>query len=299
MKIFIGVLIAFPLIIGIISMIVHTIHHLLSKKNHAFAIPSLLFHTVTDKRSINQSHIKTAVFNNFLDRLNRRNYTTLTAYEAATLSEKTLTTLSPFVVVTFDDGFESVFTHAIPVLDRYAMKATVFPIVKYFDTGTFSSWDVYPTQKHLSKQQIRAIAESGHEIGSHTLTHPDLRLLSEKELEKELSESKKILEDILGRSVVTVSFPWGSWNERVWRKAQECGYKAAVAYRKHRAAKRPILPATGVYRFDTVEDIIEKIENKYPFSNAWARGTIMPHFAKGAAMWKFRSSYSVFNYFLK
>jgi peptidoglycan/xylan/chitin deacetylase (PgdA/CDA1 family) len=129
------------------------------------------------------------------------------------------------------------------------------------------------------------------------MTHADLRMLYDKELYHELSESKKLLEDITGIPVRTISFPFGSLNKRVWEHAKKCGYEAAVAYRNHKQAKLPIFPITGVYKFDTVEDIIEKIEQRQTFSNARARSAVMPHFAKGTAVWKFRKTYSVFNVF--
>ena len=265
---------------------------LLSKDNR---IATLLFHSVSTKPLTEQSHITTSTFKQLLSYIRKQNYHTLTAYEMALLPEETSNTSVTYISLTFDDGFENFFTNAIPLLEQFNIKASVFIVAGSIDS--YSSWDIYKPQKQLSKEQILSISNAGHEIGSHTLSHPDLVLLSDKEITRELSESKNILEDITGVPVKSLSFPFGSWSMRVWDIAKECGYEAAVAYRKHSLAKPPIIPATGVYAFDSVEDIIEKIEMKQANSNAMQRSSIMPHFAKGTPVWKFRKKYNIFNYF--
>ncbi len=283
-----------PLLIGVIALV--TLSRGRSSPGgriRTCPIPVLLFHSVTEASSVEQSTITKVTLEQLLSYLHTNGYTTRTVYDTAQHPEESGD--SPQVALIFDDGFENFYTLALPLFAHHACKASIFPVVNSLDT--YSSWDTYAPQKQLSKEQVRLIAEAGHEIGSHTLTHPDLVLLSEKDLLHELSESKKILEDITGKAITSLSFPFGSWNKRVWQCAQECGYKAAVAYRKHRAAIPPILPATGVYAFDTCKDIIEKIEKKHTFSNTSTRSAIMPHFAKGTPMWKFRGSYDIVNFF--
>ncbi len=283
-----------PLLIGVISLVTLSRGRRISGRQiRTCPIPVLLFHSVTETPSVELSYITKVTLEQFLSYLHTNGYTTRTAYDTAQHHEESGD--SPQAALIFDDGFENFYTLALPLFDRYACKASIFPVVNSLDT--YSSWDTYAPQKQLSKEQVRLIAKAGHEIGSHTLTHPDLILLSDKDVLHELSESKKILEDITGKAITSLSFPFGSWNERVWQCARECGYKAAVAYRKHRAAIPPILPATGVYAFDTCEDIIEKIEKKLTFSNTSTRSAIMPHFAKGTPLWKFRRSYDIVNFF--
>jgi peptidoglycan/xylan/chitin deacetylase (PgdA/CDA1 family) len=175
------------------------------------------------------------------------------------------------------------------------MRATVFPIVGC--TQVTVAWDVYAPKKHLSKEQLKIISNAGHEIGSHTMTHPDCVLLSAEKLRDELIDSKKILEDIIQKPVQSISFPSGSWNARVWDCARECGYITGVVYRKHSRTLDSMIPAIGVYAFDSVEDIIEKVGKKKQYSHACARSIIMPHFAKGTSVWKYRSEYRILNIF--
>jgi hypothetical protein len=112
-------------------------------------------------------------------------------------------------------------------------------------------------------------------------------------LAEELTRSKLLLEDVLGKPVKSISFPFGQWDRRVWDAAQKAGYTSATSY-AYRAIPEPeIVPLWGIYSFDSVQEVIERSMSGRRFSNAIARGCIMPHFAKGTPLWKFRSTYAV------
>ena len=134
----------------------------------------------------------------------------------------------------------------------------------------------------------------GYEIGSHTLSHANLTLLSDDDLVRELSESKKILEDLTGKQVTSLSFPFGRVNARVWKTAQALGYTAATSYASGKPVSPNIIPLWGAYSYDSVQDVINRAVRQPLFSQTVARGRLMPHFAKGSPMWKFRKSYSLF-----
>jgi peptidoglycan/xylan/chitin deacetylase (PgdA/CDA1 family) len=168
----------------------------------------------------------------------------------------------------------------------------VFPVAGYI--GKASSWDVLPQFPHLSKHEIREISGLGHEIGSHGLTHSNLTYLNASDLKTELSDSKKILEDITGKKVTSLSFPFGSWNRRVWEHAQETGYLRGTIYRQHRNYGPELVPVYGVYRFDSPEFILARISPASRFSFSIACARIMSHFAKGAPIWKFEKNYCLF-----
>jgi peptidoglycan/xylan/chitin deacetylase (PgdA/CDA1 family) len=63
-------------------------------------------------------------------------------------------------------------------------------------------------------------------FGSHTLTHPHLTALSEPEWRRELTESKRLLEDRLGRPVETLAYPYGDFSPAIAAAAREAGYRA-------------------------------------------------------------------------
>jgi peptidoglycan/xylan/chitin deacetylase (PgdA/CDA1 family) len=213
-----------------------------------------------------------------------------------TLSEATTSSFTADSIknclITFDDGLENIFQHAIPHLDMYGFKGTIFCVAGFI--GRSSTWDVYRSLRHLSRQQVRQLSDTGHEIGSHTLTHANLPFLNDIDLVSELRDSKNVLEDITGRQVTSLSFPHGGWNHRVWECARELGYQSATLYRGHSLATDNMYPVLSAGRFDSVDDIIRRISStSIFFSTSIAASRIASHFAKGTPVWKFRKNYSI------
>jgi peptidoglycan/xylan/chitin deacetylase (PgdA/CDA1 family) len=258
-----------------------------------YAIPGLLFHSVAMQNRLVLSSLSASHFAAIINHLHRKRLTPVTLGEAA---GKSLTSgvrpLSNPIFLTFDDGCRSFYIHALPLLETLRFKVTVFPVAGYL--GMSSSWDVMPSFPHLTKSQIAEISALGHEIGSHGCTHSNLAYLDMVDCIQELRDSKKILEDITGKPVTSISFPYGDWNMRVWEYAQNLGYTHGAICRGHRHHVPGLWPVNGVYGFDTPENIIARITPKYPFSLSVARGKIMSHFAKGAPIWKFRKNYRLF-----
>lgn len=115
------------------------------------------------------------------------------------------------VVLTFDDGFESVYTHAAPILAKYGFAATVFLVTDY--VGRHNGWPSQPAsilrRPLLTWSQIRELAEQHIEFGAHTATHPMLDRVPPDQLVSELRHAKETLEARLGRPVVHFCYPYG------------------------------------------------------------------------------------------
>ncbi len=121
------------------------------------------------------------------------------------------------VAIAFDDGYQSVFTEAYPVLKQYGFSATVFLITNYCGRhndwpGNLSTLDRRPL---LSWPEIQELRRNGIELGAHTRNHPDLTRLSRREIEEEIAHSKHEIEDRTGRSVATFAYPYGRHNSEV------------------------------------------------------------------------------------
>ncbi len=91
------------------------------------------------------------------------------------------------------------------------------------------------------------------ELGSHTLSHPDLRALDDAELEHELVGSKQAIEELTGEPCPTLAYPYGIYDERVVRAAGEAGYELAFgwlpgAWRPLEAPRLPAPPRHGAHR---------------------------------------------------
>ena len=272
--------IAGPFISGCIATL------LFGKKSSYLRRPGLLFHSVLPDPGLNLSHFSSGKFKKLLSTLQENSMRTTTVADYAASSERDTT-----VCLTFDDGLESVYSHAFPAMEEHGCKATIFCVAGYL--GKKTSWDVFNTH-HMNKMQIQHLSDCGHEIGSHSLSHANLPYLCERDLAAELTDSKALLEDITGRPVTSLSFPHGSWNKRVWEKACEAGYVTATIYRGYTSAIPAFIPVFGAYRFDTVGTILQRIAPSPLFSVSRACSRILPHFARGTPVWKFRDNYRLF-----
>ncbi|MDA8219952.1 MAG: polysaccharide deacetylase family protein [Dehalococcoidales bacterium] len=121
------------------------------------------------------------------------------------------------VAITFDDGYADAFEVAYPILRRYGFKATFYVIVDFVGRPGYMTWD-----------QLRMLAADGNAIGSHSLSHPDLRTLGGDELRRQLVDSRVRLERELGMPVSDFCYPAGLFDDAVLAAARGAGYRAAV-----------------------------------------------------------------------
>jgi peptidoglycan/xylan/chitin deacetylase (PgdA/CDA1 family) len=132
------------------------------------------------------------------------------------------------IALTFDDGFTNVFQHGLEPLARYGFRA-----IEFLTVGLIGGCNDWETQEGEARQslmddaQIKEWLAAGHEIGSHTLTHPILTRLNVQEAAEEISASKKKLEDRFGRPVRHFCYPYGDWNPAVRDLVVAAGYETA------------------------------------------------------------------------
>ncbi|MFJ8200319.1 polysaccharide deacetylase family protein [Streptomyces sp. NPDC096152] len=130
------------------------------------------------------------------------------------------------VLITFDDGYEGVHRHALPVLARYGFPATLFVSTGWIrgahDTGggldTMLDWD-----------QVRELTAGGVEIGGHSHTHPQLDQLDDGTLWSELIRCKEIVAGELGTVPASFAYPYGYSSRRVRERVREAGFTQALA----------------------------------------------------------------------
>jgi len=137
---------------------------------------------------------------------------------------------SKYVVITFDDGYLDFYTHAFPLLRNYSYSATVF-LPTAFINNKRSSFK----QKHcMTWDEVRHLGKEGISFGSHTVNHPQLKNLNEKEIEDELRSSKEIIENETGIAVDSFSYPFafpqedGAFLTRYKEKLITHNYRMAV-----------------------------------------------------------------------
>jgi peptidoglycan/xylan/chitin deacetylase (PgdA/CDA1 family) len=117
--------------------------------------------------------------------------------------------------ITFDDGEQSQFHNALPLLAQHEFKATYFVTPGLIGTAAkFLGWD-----------ELKSLQAAGHSIQSHGWSHKFLTFCSETELTHELRISKQSLEKNLGNAVEEISAPGGRWNRRVLQACAAAGYR--------------------------------------------------------------------------
>lgn len=159
--------------------------------------------------------------------------------------------------VTFDDAYRSV-ANALPILERLHVPATVFACTALAGEGGTLAVDElrgelasFPEELlTLDWDGLRALAARGVEIGSHTVAHPHLTQLDDASLNRELRESKREIEDELGRACRYLAYPYGEQDGRVRAAARDAGYTAAFGL-PGKPNERFAVPRVGVYRRDT------------------------------------------------
>ena len=131
-------------------------------------------------------------------------------------------------MLTFDDGFAESVRQAPPILAGHGFTA-VFYLVSGFAGGT-SRWIVPERGFELPLigwREARELEAAGFRCESHTVSHPRLSEIPTNACERELVDSRRMLEDQLGRSVHHLAYPHGSHNANVMAIAEAAGYRSA------------------------------------------------------------------------
>ncbi len=178
------------------------------------------------------------------------------------------------VVLTFDDGYESVYTGAWPVLRELGLPATVFLVTGYM--GRPNDWEQPLARgafRHLSWDQAREMAAGGGvRFASHGVNHRDLTTLDDDDLEREFRESRTVITGELGRVPEAFSYPFGRCDARVTAALRKAGYNygIAVTSRPGWSRRNPLAVArTGMYATDGVGALAVRLGLRSP-GRYWA-----------------------------
>jgi peptidoglycan/xylan/chitin deacetylase (PgdA/CDA1 family) len=116
------------------------------------------------------------------------------------------------LALTFDDGFASFLDHALPVLERHALPATVFVVAGY--CGRSNDWlsqpSWVPRLPLMTWRDLESISGGLIQLGCHTMTHPFLTQLATDEAEEEIVQAEREIEDRTGRGVASFAYPYGA-----------------------------------------------------------------------------------------
>ncbi|MEU1165106.1 polysaccharide deacetylase family protein [Streptomyces sp. NPDC005921] len=166
------------------------------------------------------------------------------------------------VLITFDDGYEGVHRHALPVLAKHGFASTLFVSTGWirgaYDTGggldAMLDWD-----------QVRELADAGCEIGGHSHTHPQLDQLTDDGLREELARSTEIVAGELGAGPASFAYPYGYSSRRVRQAVRSAGYAQALAVGNALARRRQgpyALQRVTVRRATDAEEFTRLLEGR-------------------------------------
>ncbi len=185
------------------------------------------------------------------------------------------------IILSFDDGFEDNYLHAFPVVAKYSFKAVLSVITVFINSQKPFSWIKQsvaskrtgrPVGLPLKSQQLKEMSENGITIASHTRSHLSFSRLEKKRVAEEVFLSKKELEEIVGKRVKYLAYPYGSWgnfNDRDKKIVRSAGYEAALSTKVGRNDLNSDfyeLNRIPIFNIDGLSNFKRKVRGAYDFS---------------------------------
>ncbi|MHA1279570.1 MAG: polysaccharide deacetylase family protein [Candidatus Helarchaeota archaeon] len=176
------------------------------------------------------------------------------------------------VVLTFDDAYTNFLQFAYPELRQRNIPASLFVPAKKlneYNTWDFDDDTTYPFLKIMNESEISTLDPAIVELGSHTSTHSQLSSLEWNDLEREICESKRLLEEKFNCEITLFAYPYGElgdFDERAIQLLKKCHYQAAVTThfgRFNTGEDLFRLKRISVWDDDTVGDLDLKLSGYY------------------------------------
>ena len=173
--------------------------------------------------------------------------------------------IDKYVCLNFDDGYYCIYKNVYPLLKDNKFKFTLSLFPAHLKDEEIKNKSDY---RLLTIKEIKEmICSLDIEIASHSLTHRDLTLLSDEEIEKEIKESKEILERYFGKEVLVFVYPYGKYENRIIKNLIKNGYLLGRTTNHGKIdffLKRWELPAKEVRKETKLLEVISYInKNKY------------------------------------
>ena len=223
----------------------------------AVKIPIIIYHSVRPYipgESIMQDRfdITPELFEQQLIYLRDHKYTTTSMDEVArAIKEGTTTPTQKPVALTFDDGLVNQYQYAFPLLKKYGMTATFYIYTNPINRGN---------KRYLSWDEVREMSTTGMTIGSHSLSHPLFKNSTPADIKKEISESKKVIEDNIKKPVTDFAQPFGYTSPEIETDIKEAGYTTArgILWGTLHSPK-DIFHLSGYFTSDNFKDFVHTV----------------------------------------
>ncbi|MEG6584931.1 polysaccharide deacetylase family protein [Dendrosporobacter sp. 1207_IL3150] len=177
-------------------------------------VPILAYHMVNEQQEVYS--IDTKDFDSQMKYLMDNGYTAISLNEYFQAREGRWQLPKKPIIITFDDGYIDNYQTALPILEKYGLKSTVFVISEAVGQPGYMTWG-----------QIKAMQTRNTEIGSHTVSHVPLAQVDFEEKKRQVSVSKETIERNLGRPIEFLAFPFGSYDTTMPEILKKAGYRGA------------------------------------------------------------------------
>lgn len=187
-------------------------------------VPILMYHYVEyvrDKNDTKRISLNTTpyILEEEIKTLIEAGYTFMTHKELSDVMNGKSKLPSKPVLLTFDDSYKDFYTDAYPLLKKYNVKATQYTISGFLNRPN-----------HMSSSELQEIAKDGLvEIASHTVNHVWLKGGALQTITAEVTQSKKDLEQLIKKSIVSFAYPYGAFDEQARQAVKNAGYESAVS----------------------------------------------------------------------
>lgn len=185
-------------------------------KSNNESIPVLMYHSIMYEKG-NELRVPKEKFYEQMKYLKENGYTTLSLNELYDFLINNKPVPEKSIAITFDDGYVDNYTNAYPVLKEFGFKATIFVITCTVDKDS----------SYLTSSQLKELESNGIQIEGHTVNHDELSKLPYDKQLKTLKDSKKFIDDLLGKEVKYTAYPFGKYNGETIKAAKEAGYTMA------------------------------------------------------------------------
>lgn len=198
-----------------------------------YDIPVIMYHRVInnpENEGVYGTYIYEDMFKKHLQYLKDKNYTVITFKDLDKIGWRNrFEKDKKYIFITFDDGYKDNYELAFPILKEFGFKATIF----LMGSSTYNEWDVKAGGEKefplMSVEMIKEMQDYGIEFGAHTFNHPKLNTLSNEEIEYQIVDVKKPLEEKIGKEIITFAYPYGILNDYAKEMAKKAGYIFALA----------------------------------------------------------------------
>ncbi|MCU0399408.1 MAG: polysaccharide deacetylase family protein [Algoriphagus sp.] len=158
------------------------------------------------------------------------------------------------IVISFDDTRADHFLAAAPILEKYGFRGVFFIMTVSIGKSGY-----------MTKAQIKELSDRGHAIGHHTWDHQDLRKLPADQWKIQIDKPKALLEEIIGKKVTSLAYPFGLWNLQAIQELKTRGLRSAFQLGGKMDPNDPVfsLPRILVPGNWSADRLVKEIENRY------------------------------------